>query len=641
MQKPLRLLAFTAAGLALLFGLVVLVFVRPADEGDVSRPDDPAAAPEVAVPDAPRPPRDAGTREAADERDVEVESPVRPPPTGSRTFTGTFVAERANGALDTLASGDFTLVLMRERGVAARLAVTASEGRWSVAPKDEAFESLKGITVRSASVDGKPATVLAPPDLVGLRDGLEVRVRESLPTLLRVVDAGTGTDLDPIRLVRSASADLHPGFVEGRKSRELAALAGELRSPLDLADVKGLTPGAQRLYVGAPGYAWRVATLDVGSGTERRIDLAPGGQLQLRLSVAPDPGARLELTGERSGTVLDTELPALDLLEFDGLAPDSYSVVVDASPEQGGVRLAEGRVDVVQGGAASLSLFLATATAAERVDLELVVRVPEAWGLERLTADLTADGLLPGPLALRFEREPDAAGFRLFRARAKALPVGSYTVFLPPVSQREALELSARLAGPTGTVLHQLDVGPPAEVVLQLFDERAGDAVRPEWVGFARSSPTGEVKNAVSSAYFAAELDGYRLRAPAGDYAVSLPADCGWGLVESSLRLTPGTRTERRAVQRFTELQVVLLDQGVAQPFPPGWNVYFSDGRDLEREPLGRIQDASRYIARLPSGGSYTLEFDPLPGYEPLQPVDCLVPDRTRGKAELQLTRQR
>ncbi|MCY3001067.1 MAG: hypothetical protein NTV21_04620 [Planctomycetota bacterium] len=641
MQNPTRILALTAAGLVAILGTVFFLYLRPSGEGDSSQPGDPAAAPEVAAPDAPRAPRDLDTRENADDREQDAEAPDRPPPTGSRTFTGTFVVERANGAIDTHASGEFTLVLMRERGISARVLVAASEGRWSAAPKDEALASLKGITIRSAKADGRAVSVLAPRDLVGLRDGLEVRVRESLSTLLRVVDERAGIDLAPVALVRSASADLHPGFVEERQKRQLSGPAGELRSPLDLIELKDVAQGAQRLFVGAPGYAWQAVTLDVGSGTERKVVLAGGGSLRLRLSMVPDPGTRLRVRGEKLGPVLDAELPALDALELDGLAPDTYTVEVDASPEQGGGRLAEGQAAVVPGAAASLTLFLGSARGAERVDLELVVRVPEAWELGRLAGDLLADGLLPAPLALRFERAEDQSGFRVFVAKAKALAVGSYVLQLGAVSQREPVELSTRLAGPGGTVVQQIDVGPPAEVVLQLFDERGGDAVRPEWVGFARSNAAGEVRNAVSSAYFVAELDGYRLLAPAGDYAVSLPADCGWGLVERTLRLTPGTRTERRAVQRFTELQIVLLDQGVAQPFPPGWSVYFSDGRDMVHEPLPRLQDARQYIARLPSGGSYTLEFDPLPGYEPLQPLDCLVPDRTRGKAEIPLLRQR
>lgn len=641
MQKPTRLLALTAVGLLALLGVVFFLYLRPGAEGDSSQPGDPAAAPEVAAPDAPRAPRDLDSRENADDRDADAEALDRPPPKGSRTFTGTFVVERASGAIDMHASGEFTLVLMRERGISARVLVAASEGRWSVAPKDEALASLKGITIRSASADGKAVSVLAPRDLVGLRDGLEVRVRESLSTLLRVVEPRSGTDLAPVLLVRSVSADLHPGFVEERQKRQLSGPDGELRSPLDLLELKDVAQGAQRLHVGAPGFAWQVETFDIGSGTERKVVLGPGGTLRLRLSMAPDAGTRIRVSGEEAGPVLDAELPALDVLELDGLPPDRYTVVVDASPEQGGGRLAEGHAEVVWGvPVVELALALFVVRPVDRVDLELVVRVPEAWELERLAADLHSD-LLPGPIALRCERQADQAGFRVFRAQAKALAVGAYAVQMPGLSVREPIELAARNAGPNGAVLVQLDVGPPAEVVLQLFDERGGDAVRPEWVGFASASATGEVRNAVSSAYFVAELDGYRLLAPAGDYVVSLPADCGWGLVERTLRLTPGTRTERRAVQRFTELQIVLLDQGVPQPFPPEWSVYFSDGRDMLHDPLGRIQDARQYIARLPSGGSYTLEFDPLPGYEPIQPIDCLVPDRTRGKAEIPLVRQR
>ena len=44
-------------------------------------------------------PRDLDTRENADDRDRDAEALDRPPPKGSRTFTGTFVVERANGAI--------------------------------------------------------------------------------------------------------------------------------------------------------------------------------------------------------------------------------------------------------------------------------------------------------------------------------------------------------------------------------------------------------------------------------------------------------------------------------------------------------------------------------------------------------------
>jgi hypothetical protein len=176
--------------------------------------------------------------------------------------------------------------------------------------------------------------------------------------LLRVVDERAGIELDPVALVRSVSADPHPGFVEERQKRQLSGPDGELRSPLDLLELKDVAQGAQRLFVGAPGYAWQVAALDVGSGTERKVVLSVGGTLRLRLSMVPDPGTRLRVRGEVVGPVLDTELPALDALELDGLTPDNYTVEVDASPERGGVRLADGQVAVPQGSTTNLTLFL-------------------------------------------------------------------------------------------------------------------------------------------------------------------------------------------------------------------------------------------------------------------------------------------
>ncbi len=577
---------------------------------------------------------DAGRGEAAD-----AGAPVR-------ALAGTFVVERASGRVDAAAAGEFVLVLQGAGGEhLADVPVRAQSGRWRSACPAACATRLAYVEVTGVRVDGAALVLLVPARPVPADGALEILAREARPTLLHVVDARTGVELGGVELLRSlgrslAVAPLDPAL------RDSARVGRGLSSPIDLAALTQLPPGGAELLVGVAGYAWTPIAVEVGAGTERTVELAAGGELRLRVEGDVRAEAPVAVVLRRSqppdGRPDGRPLAALSVtapttLVLHGLAGAEYTLTAEPGRPGQVTELGSVTVAVAPGGVSDATLVVAPQPNVQRASVSGLLLVPQGWELESPEVDVQAlSPLLYGQRG-RIELEVDPAdgvsGFDVFRFSHPGLDVGRYSlgVRVPPL--RVEFELPS-----AGLADLQVVAPPPAQLVVRLHESETGAPIRPALLYWA-ASRDGQPIGTMEAVSYASDLDGYRIVSVPGAVVLLPDDEDGIELPEPIVPLPAGSSEASVPATRQTELEIVLLDNGVPQPFPEGWRVRFF--RPEEQQPLEVPLRASTVLrrARLPAGGRYRIEFDPFPSYQPLSALEFEASQRQRSRIEVRLER--
>jgi len=560
-----------------------------------------------------------------------------------RELAGTFAVERANGRLDSAASGEFALLLLGAgEELLADVRVRAEGGRWRVACPAAHAARVAFLQVSDVQSGGRGLALLAPARSMPANAALDVRAREARPTLLHVVDARTGVELAGIELLHSQGKS-RPGDLSDPRSRASARIAEGLASPIDLAALAGLAPGSASLLVGVPGYAWTSIAVEVGAGTERTVELEPGGELRLRVEGDLRPDAPVAVVLRRSqppnGRPLQSaSVSAPTLLVFDGLAVGEYTLAAELGRGSGAiVELGRVTVAVAAEGVSDATLVVAPRPTVAQAPLSGLLLVPVEWELESPQVEAQALAPLVSGQRPRVELEVDPAdgesGFDAFRVSHAGLEVGRYqlTVRTPPLQVEFDLP-------PGGLADLRLVAPNPALLLVRLHEAETGAPVRPAqlfWLPSRDGKPFGQME-VVS---YSAELDGYRIVTSPGEVVLMPDSEDGIELPEPSVPVPAGSSEAAVPAARQTELDIALLDAGVPQPFPDGWRVKLF--RADEDEPLEVILMASTSLrrAQLPAGGRYRIEFDPFPGYKPLPTLEFEALHRQRSRIEVRLER--
>lgn len=632
-------------GVALLVALVaVLVWFREAREESVVEPESAQRSEAVAGP--------TSGEFSAERSESALSSAAHPAGEASagetagsaagREFFGTFVVERASGRLEGAAGGEFSLALYgASTEFLAALAVRVEAGRWRVACPAAHAAHVEYVGASEVVSAGTRLLVLAPAQPVPVGGALEVRAREARPTLLHVVDARTGVELAGVELLRSPGASL-PVPPNDPSQRAAARIGRELASPIDLAGLALLPQGSAALLVGAPGYAWTPITVEVGAGTERTVELAAGGDLRLRIEGDLRPEAPVSVVLRRSQPPNGRPLAALSVpapttLLFDGLVPGEYALSAELGRPSQTTLLGTVTAAVAAGSVSDATLVVAPQPRVERAALSGLLLVPQEWELETPTLDVQALSPLVSGQRARVELEVDPAdgepGFDAFRFSHAGLDVGRYSlgVRMPPLR----LEFELPAAGLTDLRV----VAPsPAVLVLRLHESETGAPVRPPLLYWA-ASRDGEAFGDMQVVSYGAELDGYRIVTAPGEVLLLPETGDGIELPEPVVPVPTGSSEASLPAARLTELDVVLLDAGVPQPFPDGWRVrFFRAEEDAALEVLLTASTSLRR-AQLPAGGRYRIEFDPFPGYQPLPALEFEALHRQRSRIEVRLER--
>lgn len=625
MASPLRSRALGAGHwLASLAGALLFAACSP----------EPAPSEQVGTGHAPfAPPTEPGGA-PVDAPPAPREPPPTPPPP-PRDFAGTFVVERLDGSEDRAASGSFELVLWGASSGAPE-PVQVQGGQWRKRIEGADAADLRALSLTAASTVTRAALVVSPAGRFEPEDParIEVRVREARTSVLRVTDAATGLDLDGIELLHGGSHDTHRHPGAEHSSR---ALGSELVSPIDLGQGLGLRVGTTVLLARAPGYAWGSIELEIGGGNLRVLELAPGGDLRLTFS-GVDPAAALIARIRRADDtsaepLVESSVRSSDELALDGLLPGRYFAELGESWDARG-QLGAVEFEILPGATCEALLDIPAPPPPERATAAGVVLLPKEWALERLNGALRSLSPGGGNANLRFELAADEGEALAFRWSAPDLPVGPLVLSLYKPLHNELLELPSG-----GRADFRIELQPPGELVVRLIDALTGERVRPPQLLWHPEFPPGVNGGALETVPYDEKLDGFLVRALPGRVRIAA-SGAGFEIPDPALRVEPGRNEVELAVRALTELEVVLLDGGVPQPFPDGWalRVRTDSGAELRVFPIYSTA-LRRY--RLPAGGRYQIEFDPVPGYQGIPERAFDVLDGQLNRLEVPLEKQR
>jgi hypothetical protein len=534
------------------------------------------------------------------------------------TLIGRLVAYDQTGRARPHCSGSF-LLRVRERDAWRLEAIDVTDGRWCTSrPVGASLDVLR------LSVDGRPATLLESRGLVREGGRLTIRARVAPPTLLRVVDASTGRDVDRIELalgVASAARETYPAP---------RTLARELVSPIDLDSLTEAQLGAPHptvYWVRAPGYAWTSILVDHAEGGERLLALEHGRRLSVTVRGGnPTEGSLLRLwiaaAGDRRTLLLEQPLAVGGTTELNGIAAGSYELSLEDSARTPRVlslatvampdrdRSIELKVDEV--GAEPTRLFGQLHLSSAWAALDPVLEVRREHG-PRVLASLPASAMARdggGPL----------------RWSAGLLPPGRYELRIAACGFLETIDLAA--VAERG---HEARIADPARVSVRTLT--AGRASLSEGVRLSWSHADLEGSGGP------AEVDStdpshHSFHAPAGRLLVRAVDSTGRVLADEERIVRSGANHLDLSLRGSGEILVRLLD-GV-RPVP--WNE-LSHRVEVRSLATGEPVEIDPPAGSVPGPGEYELRFGVFPGYEPVPTRRVWVAESQTARVDVLLVR--
>jgi hypothetical protein len=478
--------------------------------------------------------------------------------------------------------------------------------------------SFDGVFVdnRRAAIES-PLGKLAPP----FPDEIVVRARLAADSVLRVVDAVSGADLDGVTFVEPEPFPMegarHPGAKYASR-----IFAKDLRSPIALDEL--VLPnhpfgqdGAQFL-VGAEGYAWDLVQIDRKSGGERVLALERGADLALDVrGVEPKAGASLRLRADGGESpLLEVDLRSDGPLELLGIPAGKYRAVAEIGPHwRSPLVLGEVPLELRAGERTEAVLELTQAPTLELASASGMLYVPEAWKASSLQLSLE---LLDTPLGGREAHRTlgssktgsARAGFDAYYWMDSGLQVGRYELELFRPQFSFVFEVST--GGRTGI---ELTVPPPVELLVHVVDDVTGMREDAEQLTWHSAWPEGVTGGGLESAERTGPGE-FRIRAPAAEVELMLwvwkyqpysaRVDLSSGVVEHTIRLQKGCGFE-----------LSMMDGETPIAFPDDWQgeikTVYGNGRATLRQYAGFVR---KIMVSEP--GTYALEMPQIPGYEPI-----------------------
>jgi hypothetical protein len=500
------------------------------------------------------------------------------------------------------------------------------DGAWSIT--GPALVGIDELSFDSVFVDNRRAAIESPVDRLAppFHEEIVVRARLAAESVLRVVDAVSGADLDGVTLVESTGflmeAARHPGAEYASR-----VVAKDLRSPIAL---DGLVlpnhpfgqDGAQFL-VGAEGYAWNLVQIDRKSGGERVLALERGADLALDVrGVDPASGAclRLRAAGSESGEspLLEVDLRSDGPLELLALPAGKYRALAEIGPHwRSPVVLGEVPLELRAGERTEAVLELTEAPALELASASGMLYVPEAWKTSTSTLQLSLE-LLDTPLGGRethrtigcSKSNSARTGFDAYYWMEKGLQVGRYelSVFKPQFS----FVFDVPSGGRTGI---ELTVPPPIELLVHVVDDITGQPEDAGQLNWHAAWPEGVSGGGLATADRTGPGE-FRIRAPAAEVELMLWAwkyqpysasvDLSNGIVEHTVRLQKGCGFE-----------LSMKDGETPIAFPDDWFPEIETVCGNGRRTLSQQGGFERKFM-VSEPGTYALEIPLIPGYEPI-----------------------
>lgn len=588
-------------------------------------------------------PIEATPVELAPRADVEsepktaLEAPVAPASAAndrSPDVEGTLSLEQPDGTKELVAEANFKLIAWTGNS-GRHVDVEVHGGRWAARFLGELAGNVTRVQFTGVHIAQRLAVVREPADAVAIPPDKQIAVSVFFPasTILRVVDAASGAELDGVDLVRSSSFSNHGGAHPGLDI-DAIALARHLSSPVDLATLDHDREfGVLDLVVGAPGHAWTKITVDTRTGGERVLRLELGGSL--RLTTVDNSGSRavqLRLRRAGSSPLLSVPCGRAGELAIDGLEAGPLSITAELGEWfDDPVELGRAETEIVAGREARATLTIEPAPRAEMASASGIVVVPAEWKVERLTLSLD---LLGTPLDSASDRieldarrlEDHANGDTVFAWSHEKLQVGRYELEVYRPQASVVIDVPSG-----GRSDFRFELAPPAELLVRVVDDVTGDDAEVPGLLWNPRRPEGVNGGGLDNAEFDAKTKRFTIRAPVGLIDLMLAFGSPYEHRTDSVTLAPGRQEHTLRVRRATTIEVALRDGEAVLPFPNEWQAHIEseDGKPIF---ASSTMSVTLRTYSVPTAGRYRVKLDPINGYEP-------IPDQLVDVAEAKTTR--
>jgi hypothetical protein len=494
------------------------------------------------------------------------------------------------------------------------------------------------------------------------------------------VGEDTHADLAEVTVVRKkdwrSDTLTHPGAYA-----DDSVLVKAAPSPVELAlptnDARSLA-NSFTLWASAPGYAWGRIEIDFTAGGDRLLVLPRGGALRVTLRNFQEPGAedaaailRVRREPERPApaeksaaaklaeallNVKDEDIPPgmtrddfKKLLEPDtsprgpgigspwaeavigsaspivieGLAPGKYIVRAELGEWfRDPLVLAAQPVEVVAGERAEVTLELEDRPrSGAKVPLEGTLVFPVEWPERRISIEFeTLDRprvSTGGRLTIPWDELTPVDGKPgLHRWSVGRVVPGKYLATI------RAFELQTLLdVGPMGLKDAVIQIGPPAEIEVRVFDDQSGAPIELDRLHWNCRRPRGSRGGGSNSVRADGAPGVFSFRAPAGEIDLGgSPAGHEW-IQEHVIAVTGRTNSVEVRLKRTCGL-IVSVREG-EQELP--YSVIERAISVVEQTEKGRVHgwsgSAKGRRLTLSSPGTYDVRVKKLPGYQPVEPV--------------------
>ena len=493
--------------------------------------------------------------------------------------------------------------------------IVVERGRFELAA-----EGASSVTIVSLELGGRPAFLDEP--LVALPDEglLELVVHRPPASVLTVIDARSGHELEDVFVVRGPTRfrnSVHPGPWE-----EHEVYADGAASPIELVS----TGAEESWWVHAPGYAWGWIHFDHRRGGERRVALEPGaGPLEIELDPF-DPALNLRVHlfppgWERShGSLVSAIHPQEARVVFDGLPIGEVQVRAELGIWHNGpheldratVRLEPGverrvRLDLEAQGRlpAAVPLEGRIVLPTEHPDLEPRFAIRPADGAARRRADHVYSA------SLELHPVPGKPNARRFDA-GRVTP-GPYLFIWSSLQYWEAFEV-----GPDRAAEVEIRIPQLGRVRVIVRDERTGERVRGHKLTWSRPKPKSLASWTMSSVEENAAGE-YEFLAPLGRlYLHSRDSEFDAGGL--SIDVVPGVQEHVLTVRDSPGAWVRLMDGDAIVPIEWSWGLAAKDTQGDARTRVARIEEGRAWIAT-EAPGIFVLEFPERPELELFEPI--------------------
>lgn len=543
------------------------------------------------------------------------------------------------------------------------------------------------LRVESLTLDGKPIALgLRERFFATASEPIELAVPGAAATSrtmkcrLSVIDSATKRPLSRVSMALDRTlggSSPHPGVVAA-SDLLVAGESSPLHPPLASNDSE-----ARWYWVGAEGYAWSRVDLDPAAPGTVVVELARAARLTVELIGEPPRGAIVRVrsatavdaaiaeaereidrhlvevetagsSGESSAAVaqerarvaalvadlragawrqlppllrqplLERAVAAGEELTVEGLPPGEYV----ASCELGTwyrdpqcftavpIVLAAGRDG-------SVRLDVPPQSIPATVPLRGTLVVPPAWGVDelRLSLDPSRVPFRVGDRAQKCSVAPVVDGEPgLFRFDAGTVLPGRYEFEVDPLGYRRSIEI-----GPDGATDLRVELPPPATVSVEFVDDATGAPVALEelelawrWLAPDASCFVEEVVEAPSGRFTFRAIEG-----PITLFA----SDDRYADFESSVMVVASRTNEfTLRLKQACGVDLALLDAGRPVALRWGWTDAIKV-RDAEGKRVAcsvRLLDSGPRM-ELAQPDRYRIDLPPLPGYQPIAPIEVLV----------------